>query len=91
MDDEGVAEVVDARPAPSRSRLEAGRAEHLPEQPLGGHVDVAALAVTEERRVGILRQAGPGAFGEMVREHVDDRAPERHAARLEELALADLE
>jgi hypothetical protein len=90
-DDEGVPQVVNARSAPTRSGLEACRADHLAEQPLGGHVDVAAPVVTEERCIGLLRQAGPGAFFEVALEHVEDRAAERHAARLEELALADLE
>jgi len=91
MDDEGVAEIVDAGAAPSGFMLEAGVMDHPAEQPLRGHVDVAALAMTKERCVASRRQPGPGALVEIALERCQDGRLERQPTGLEELAFADLE
>ena len=91
VDDKCVAEIVDARPARSRFGLETRGSDHPPQQPLRGHEGITTTAMTEERRVGILRQASHGALCEVTLEHVHDGRLERQAPGLEELALADLE
>lgn len=91
MDDEGVAQVVDARATAASFRLEACRADHTAQQLLGGDVRVAALLVAEQMRIGMLRQAGVGPLDQVALQRGYDRGSQRQATRLEELGLANLE
>lgn len=57
VNDEGVAQIVDAWSAPTNVRLEAGRVDDAAQELLGGDVRVAAPLVAEHGRVRTLRKA----------------------------------